>query len=120
MTRYFLLYFDRRTLTEDFSVLFMPVVCRQVSFLAGKAKAKNWLSERGHHAAVEVSHLLAAATQYYMFRTYIALPPAGLLTLDETQGGGSLIPISARDGRNGAIVLVSALSLLTGVAPVPF
>ena len=98
----------------------MPVVCPIVSFLAGKAKAKNWLSERGHHAAIEVSQLLAAATQFNLFRTYIALPPAGPQTLSETQGGGSLIPISARDGRNGAIVLVSALSLLTGVAPVPF
>jgi hypothetical protein len=39
------------------------------------------------------------------------------LTLSETQVAGS-IPISAEDGRNGAIVLVSALSLLTGVAPV--
>jgi hypothetical protein len=38
------------------------------------------------------------------------------LTLSET---GS-IAISAEDGRNGAIVLVSALSLLTGVAPVTF
>jgi len=96
----------------------MPVVCRLVSVFAGKAKSKNWLSDRGHHAAVEVSQLLAAATQYYLFRTYIAL--AGLQTLSETQGGGSLIPISDRDGRNGAIVLVSALSLITGVAPVPF
>jgi len=41
------------------------------------------------------------------------------LTLTETQVAGSM-PISAEDGRHGAFVLVSVLSLLSGVAPVTF
>ena len=74
--------------------------------------------------AIELSGLGAAVTQYYLFRSYISLPfwdEAGLqtLTLSETQVAGSN-PISAEDGRNAALVLVSALSLLTGVAPVTF
>ena len=117
-------FFNSRTLTEDYLVLVTPVACHLVPILAGKAKARNWLSERGSHGANEISQLSAAAIQYYLFRTYIALPfwdNAGLqtMTISETQVAGS-IPISAEDGRNGAIVLVSALSLLTGVAPVTF
>jgi len=34
---------------------------------------------------------------------------------DSTSNG--VFPISAEDGRNGALVLVSAISVLSGVAP---
>ncbi len=67
-------FFNPRTLTEDYLVLVTPVACHLVPFFAGKAKAKSWLSERGSHAALEISQLSAAAIQYYLFRTYIALP----------------------------------------------
>ena len=112
------------SLTEDYSVLVIPVVCHLVPIIAGKAESKNWLSRRGAHLATEISLLAAAATQYHLFRSNIALPfwdASGLqtMTLSETQAAGSSY-MTAEDGYNGAIVLVSTLSLLTGVAPVTF
>lgn len=109
------------SLTEDYAVLIMPAVCHFLPYVASKAQAKGWLSERGSNLSVELSQLAASASQYYLFRTYISLPFWGeadlqTMTLTET----SSFPISAEDGRNGAIVLVSALSLLTGVSPVSF
>lgn len=121
----------------------MPVVCHLVPYIAGKAQGKGWLTERGNCLAMELSHLGAAASQYYIFRTYISLPfwdEAGLwslqfnmhriltsthlkcnisdlqpMTLTETTSS-----ITHEDAQNSALVLVSALSILTGVAPASF
>jgi len=62
------------SLTEDYCVFAIPLVCHLVPILAGKAESKNWLSRRGAHLATEISLLAAAGTQYYLFRSNIALP----------------------------------------------
>jgi len=62
------------TLTEDLIVVIMPAICHFVPYVAGKAQDKGLLTERGNSLAVELCHLGAAASQYYIFRTYISLP----------------------------------------------
>jgi len=62
------------TLTEDHAVWLMPLLTQAVPLLAGKAESKNLLTGRTVFIVKEASHVVMAATQYYLFRSYISLP----------------------------------------------
>ena len=105
-------------LTEDQLVFALPVINLTGKFVLGKLG----LEAPRAHLATELLDTSKLALKYYIYRTYITasawdeaeLPAMTSSLTDLTDQ----IPISAEDGKNGALVFVSAVSVLSGVAPI--
>ena len=116
------------TLTEDMAVFVAPSVAILGPYVLEKLQEKQLLNVKGAHLTGELLKTATLGVHYYIYRTYISLPfwdedqlPVSMISPLATPSGGeesSYFPISAEDGRNGAFVLVSAISVLSGVAPV--
>ena len=110
-------------LTEDNLVFAHPVLTILGKFVLDKLEEKKVLEAKGVHLASEVLSTVQCGIKYYLYRTYIQMPiwdeaPLPAMTAAETSLFTEHIPISAEDGRNGALVFVSAISVLSGVAPI--
>ena len=110
-------------LTQDQVVYAFPVINLLGKFIVEKLGEKKVLEAKGVHTATEILETAKLGIKYYLYRTYISQPiwdeaPLPAMTPSFTDSLVEQIPISAEDGRNGALVFVSAISMLSGVAPI--
>jgi len=110
------------SLTDDQVAFALPAINILGKFLVEKLGEKKVLEAPGIHMANEVMDTAKLAIGYYLYRTYISQPiwdeaplPAMTSSYDSVLDS---IPISAEDGKNGALVFISAVSVLSGVAPI--